>query len=47
MSRAVAGVEGTPIFRTLAESLFVFLAYGLKLDWEAAKKRTALQLGLY
>ena len=29
------------------EPLFVFLAYGLKLDWEAAKKRTALQLGLY
>jgi hypothetical protein len=24
------------------ETLFVFLAYGLKLDWEAAKKRTAL-----
>ncbi len=28
------------------ETLFVFLSYGLKLDWEAAKRRTALQVGL-
>jgi hypothetical protein len=26
------------------ETLFVFLAYGLKLDWDGAKKRTALLL---